>query len=139
MKKELKQALFVAQGTLILLWPFSAWAAAITFGGQMSQIPLLDLLMTVTLSTVMGGTSLLHAMIEKYEQAPVIPRLWLFVSSRLLAANAAGLLVFFGAESQEIRTGWLAAAIMVASFGGYTFIKRAYSWAMDKKMPEVKP
>lgn len=139
MKKELKQFLLAAKIVLLLLWPVSAWAAAITFGGQMSQIPMLDLLMTVMLSTVMGATALLHAMTIEYRKAPEIQRLWLFVTSKMLGSNAAGLFVFFVAESWDIRTSYVAGAIMLASFGGTFFLERAYQSFVNKYTPEPKP
>ncbi len=108
------------------MWPVSAWAASITFGSQMAEIDMLSLLMTVLLSTVMGATALLHAMKAEYEAKEKIDRLWLFVSSRMLGSNAAGLLVFFAAESWGIRTSYLAGAIMLAAFGGTFFIEKAY-------------
>lgn len=132
MKKEIKQLLVAAKITLLIMWPVSAWAAAITFGDQMAQLPLLSLLMTVLLSTVMGATALLHAMKLEYEAKDKIDRLWLFVCSKMLGSNAAGLLVFFMAESWEIRTSYLAGAIMLASFGGVFFIERAFNGFINK-------
>lgn len=132
MNKEIKQLLFAGKVLLVMMWPMSAWAATITFGSQMADIDLLSLLMTTLLSTVMGGTSLLHAMKAEYEAKEKIDRLWLFVSSRMLGSNAAGLLVFFAAESWGIRTSYLAGAIMLASFSGTYFIEKAVHQFMTK-------
>ena len=85
----------------------------------------------------MGATSLLHAMIEEYKKAPEIKRLRLFVSSHMLGANAAGLLVFFVAASWEIRTSYLAGAIMLGSFGGHVFLSRAYKRWVNTQLPEA--
>lgn len=139
MKKELKQTLLAAKVTLILLWPVSAWAATITFGGQISSIPLLDLLMTLVLSTLMGATSLLHAMKEEYKKAPEIPHLWLFVGSHMLGAIGAGLFVFFAAASAEVRSGYVAGAIMLGSFGGHYFLAKVYKNWISNKLPEATP
>lgn len=138
MKKELKQTLVAAKVTLLVLWPATAWAASLAFGEQMAQISLLSLLMTVILSTVMGATALLYAMTEEYRQndGKEIPRLGLFIASRMLSSNAAGLLVFFGAESWDIHLGYRAGAIMLASFGGYWTIQRALQFFANKYAPE---
>jgi hypothetical protein len=136
MKKELKQALLASKAALCLLWPVSAWAATITFGEQMAAIPMLSVLMTMLLSTLMGATALLHAMKQEYEKAAVIQRLALFVAYHLLSSNAAGLLMFFGAESWDIQTGYRAGAIMLAAFGGNQAIARAYQFFQNKYAPE---
>lgn len=136
--KGAKQTLIAAKVTVILLWPVSAYAATLAFGAQMAQIPLLSILMTVILSTVMGATSLLHAMTQEYRanQDRDIPRLGLFISSRMLSSNAAGLLMFFAAESWDIATGYRAGAIMLAAFGGNYVLQRALQFFVNKYVPE---
>jgi hypothetical protein len=136
MKKEQKQLLIASKVTLLVLWPVSAYAATIAFGEQLAQIPLLSVLMTVILSTLMGATALLHAMKQEYEANGEIKRLWLFVASRMLSSNAAGLLMFFGAESWDIATSHKAAAIMLAAFGGTWSIERALQFFSTKYAPE---
>lgn len=136
MKKELRQLVVAAKVMLVVLWPASAWAASIAFGQELARIPVLSVLMTVILSTVMGGTALLHAMIDEYKVRDKIDRLWLFVSSRMLSSNAAGLLAFFGAESWDIPTGYKAGAIMLAAFGGTWTIERALQFFSNKYAPE---
>lgn len=136
MKRELKQAIVVSKVTLILLWPVSAYAATIAFGEQLAEIPLLSVLMTTILSTLMGATALLHAMKQEYEKAAVIPRLWLFVSSKMLGANAAGLLCFFAAESWQMENSYKAAAIMLSAFGGTYTLERALNFFANKYAPE---
>jgi hypothetical protein len=136
MKKELKQTLGAAQLTLVVLWPTSAWAASIAFGAQLAEIPMLSVLMTVILSTLMGATALLHAMKQEYEKAAVIPRLWLFVCSRMLSSNAAGLLMFFAGEAWGMDNAYKAAAIMLAAFGGTWSIERALQFFANKYAPE---
>lgn len=136
MKKELKQTLIVAHMALMLLWPISAWAATIAFGTQLAQIPLLSILMTVILSTLMGATSLLHAMKQEYEARGEIQRLGFFVAYRMLSSNAAGILMFFAAESWQMENSYKAAAIMLAAFGGTWSIERALQFFANKYAPE---
>lgn len=136
MKRQLTQTLIASKAALVLLWPVSAWAATIAFGEQMASIPLLSVLMTVILSTLMGATALLHAMKQEYEKAAVIPRLPLFVAYHMLSSNAAGVLMFFGAESWDIQTGYRAGAIMLAAFGGVVSIGRAFQFFSNKYAPE---
>jgi hypothetical protein len=136
MKKELTQTLGAVHATLLVLWPASAMAANIAFGAQLAQIPMLSVLMTVILSTLMGATSLLHAMKQEYEKAAVIPRLWLFICSRMLSSNAAGLLMFFAGEAWGMDNAYKAAAIMLSAFGGTWSIERALQFFANKYAPE---
>lgn len=135
MKKEITQALFAAKAVLFLLWPLTATAATITFGEKLAAIPLLAILMTLLLSTLSGVTALLHAMKQEYEKTREIDRLWLFVSSKLLGSNVAGLLMFFGGETYNLADTALAAAIILAAFGGGPLIERALRFLADKYMP----
>jgi predicted membrane-bound spermidine synthase len=136
MKRALMQTMVVTKTALILLWPVSAWAATIAFGEQMAQIPLLSVLMTLILSTLMGATALLHSMKQEYERTNEIQRLWLFVSSKMLGANAAGLLMFFAAESCQMENSYRAAAIMLSAFGGNFVLDRALQFFVNKYVPE---
>lgn len=139
MKNEMIQARIVATVVLALLWPVSAYAATLTLGAQMAQTPMLDLLMTLVLSILSGTTALLHAMIEQYKQTDTIPRLPLFVASKMLGSVLAGLLMFFGAGARGWDPGTQAGAIILASFGGTWFIQRVLQWAVNKFAPEAKP
>lgn len=136
MKKELKQVLWVAKLTVGLLWPVSAWAATLTFGAQMANIPLLDVLMTLVLAILSGITSLLHAMKQEYERNGAIPHIGLFVTSKLFGSVVAGLLMFFCAEAWDWPENYQAAAIILAGFGGTLFIERIYKAAMSRHLPE---
>lgn len=137
MKKELAQAMVAAKTALLLLWPVSAWASAIVFGEKMAQIPLLAVLMTVILSTLSGVTALLHAMKQEYEAHGEIPRLWLFVASKMLGSNVAGMLMFFGAETWNFSDTMEAGAIILAGFGGTWTIERALQFFTNKYAPEA--
>jgi uncharacterized membrane protein len=139
MKKELKQPFVLVTAALIILWPISAIAATITFGSQLAQIPLLAILMTCLLSTLSGVTALLHAMKQEYERAGDIPRLWLFVSSKMFGSNVAGILMFFVAEGYQLTDAWQAASIILAAFGGGPLVERAVFSFANKYLPEVKP
>ena len=139
MRKELKQAIMAAKLGLCLLWPLTATAATITFGERMTAIPALAIVMTLLLSTLSGVTALLHAMKKEYEQNKQVDRLWLFVSSKLLGSNLAGLLMFFGAEHFGMAETTEAAAICLAAFGGGPLIERALAFFADKYMPPGSP
>lgn len=139
MKKELKQLLMACKVTLAVLWPASAWAASLAFGEDMASIPMLSILTTVILSTVLGATALLHWMIDQYQAAEKIPKLGLQVASRMLSSNAAGLLAFCVVESMKIDRGYKAGAIMLAAFGGTWTIQRALQFVADKYTPGVQP
>jgi hypothetical protein len=136
MKNELKQLLLACKVTLAVLWPASAWAAGIAFGDDLASIPMLSVLATVILSTVLGATALLHWMIDQYQLNDKIPRLALQVVSRMLSSNAAGLLAFFTVESMNIDRGYKAGAIMLAAFGGAWTIQRAIQFIANKYIPE---
>lgn len=129
MKREIKQSLAVSQMLLIVLWPTTAYAAQLTFSDQLAANPLLQFMLTVAVSTLMGATSLLHAMRMEYEKNDgVIKYLWIFIWSRMLGSNGAGLMVFFGPEIP-----YKTAAIMAASFAGTVFLEKvAEKFVSDK-------
>lgn len=138
MKRELKQALIAAKVTLLVLMPVSAYAATLTFGQQLVQTQLLDILMTVILSTVMGATALVNSMAEEYRanKGEPIPQLGLFITSRMLSSNAAGLVMYFTQQALGIGTDYRAGYIMLAAFGGNWFIQRLLQFVANKYMPE---
>jgi hypothetical protein len=136
MKRELKQVLWASKIAVTLLWPVSAWAATLTFGAQMATIPMLDVLMTLVLSILSGTTSLLHAMKQEYERNGAIPRIGLFVASKMFGSILAGLLMFFCAEAWDWPENYQAAAIIVAAFGGTIFVEGVFKAAMKRNLPE---
>lgn len=139
MKRELKQALIATKATLLVLMPVSAYAATLTFGQQLVQNQMLDILMTLLLSTGMGATALVNAMAEEYRanKGEAIPRLGLFIASRMLSSNAAGLLMYFVQQSLGINTDYRAGYIMLAAFGGNWFIQRLLQFVANKYIPEA--
>lgn len=139
MKDQLSQAALAAKVALLILWPITATAATITFGERMADIPPLAILMTLMLSTLSGVTALLHAMKKEFESNAEIGHLWLFVSSKLLGSNMAGLMMFFGAEYYGFADTAEAAAICLAAFGGGPLIERAIAFFANKYIPEPKP
>lgn len=129
MKRELSQAFAVGKALLFILWPTTAYAAQLTFGDQIAANPMLQFALTITVSTLMGATSLLHAMRHEYEKNDgVIKHLWLFVWSRMLGANGAGLFVFFGPD-MPYKTG----AIMLAAFAGTAFLEKLADKFIEKR------
>lgn len=138
MKKELKHLLMACK-VLAVLWPASACAAGIAFGEDLTRIPMVWILATIGLSTMLGATALLNWMIEQYELHDTIPRLRLQVLSRMLSSNAAGLLAFAIVESSELPTGYKAGVIMLAAFGGTWTIQRALKFVSNKYAPEPQP
>lgn len=136
MKRELGQILMATKLAVFVLWPVSAYAAQIAFGEALATTQLLSILMTMLLSTVMGATAMLHAMIAEYKIKDRIDHIWLFVSCHILSSNTAGLLMFFSADSLGVPNSWMAGAIMLASFGGILFIQRAYNKFTDQYLPE---
>lgn len=133
MKPEISHSLFVAKLVVIFLWPFSAYAAQISFGEELANIPALSLLMTLILSSLMGITSVLHAMTEEYKTHDKIDRIWLFVSSKMFGSVSAGFMMFFGSDSLAIPTGYKALAIAGAAFGGTMLIKRFVKSKADQQ------
>jgi hypothetical protein len=117
------------------MWPITATAASITFGEKLTSIPALSILMTLLLSTLSGVTSLLNAMKREYEQNKTIDRLWLFISSKLLGSNLAGLLAFLGSEYWGVPDTAIAIAIILAAFGGGPLIERGLNKYADKYLP----
>jgi hypothetical protein len=130
MRAELKQPLLVGQTILAMLWPVSACAAQITFGEELAAIPVLSIMMTLLLSTVMGATALLHALKVEYETRGEVRHLWLFVSARMFGSNAAGLFTFFFID---MPTNYTAATIMLAAFAGTVFLEKMASKFISDK------
>lgn len=134
MKREITQSLLATKLAVAMLWPFSAYAAQLSFGEELASIPALSLLMTLILSALMGVTSVLHAMTEEYQTKDKIDRVWLFVSSKMFGSISAGFMMFFGADSLAIPTGYKALAIAGAAFGGTMLIKRFVKHEADKRL-----
>jgi hypothetical protein len=134
MKREITQSLVATKLFVAMLWPFSAYAAQLSFGEELSTIPVLSLIMTLILSALMGVTAVLHAMTEEYKTKDKIDRVWLFVSSKMFGSVSAGFMMFFGADSLAIPTGYKALAIAGAAFGGTMLIQRFVKMQADKRM-----
>lgn len=134
MKKEITQSLLATKLAVVCLWPFSAYAAQVSFGQELANIPALSLVMTLILSALMGVTSILHAMTEEYKTKDKIERIWLFVSSKMFGSISAGFMMFFGSDSLAIPTGYKALAIACAAFGGTWLIQRFVNNTANKHL-----
>lgn len=135
MTKELKQLLLAAQVCLLILWPACAWAAAITYGESMVRIPMLSWLLTVALSTLFGGMSLLNTIRNELIAKGRIDYLGLFIASKMVGSNGAGMLAFLGAEALGLKES-TPVAICLSAFGGILLLERWSKSYTNRIAPE---
>lgn len=134
MKREISQSLLLTKLVTLGLWPFSAYAAQLSFGEELASIPALSLVMTFILSSLLGITAVLHAMTKELETKGKIEHAWLFVTARMFGSISAGLMMFFYSDTLSVPTGYKALAIMGAAFSGTILIQRWAKSATDKRV-----
>lgn len=122
--RELKTVYWTTKLVLIALWPVSALAAA---GGSLSAGlvygSLLPISATLLLSTTAGLTALLVQIKKDLEQHNEIQHVKLYVASKMMASNTAGLFIYF-MTAERIDTNYQAGAILIASFGGTLILNK---------------
>lgn len=130
--KQLFTGLYVA---MWILWPISALAATETFGTGLSALSVLSILMALLISSLSGLTALLHHMKQDLEKHGSIKNLGLYISSKMLGSNLAGLAMFFWTESR-FEANTQAGLVIIAAFGGTWFLERVLIHLTDKVAPK---
>lgn len=133
--RDLKQLFTVGYVALWVLWPISAVAATQSFGENISALNLLSILMTLMISSLSGLTALLHHMKQDLETKGAIKNLGLYISSKLLGSNVAGLTMLFWTEG-KFSANTQAGLIIIAAFGGTWFLERVLVHLTDKVAPK---
>jgi hypothetical protein len=112
---------------LAIVWPPSAWAAAITFDDDLAHIPFAAVAMCLFLSFIGGLASTLQKLAV---QAPAVRSLWLEIVKDLVVSLVAGLLAFFVSEWLNFEAVLEAGAITLAGYGGSRVLDRLLDRAL---------
>lgn len=115
---------------LALVWPPSAWAATVTFGDDLSSIPLAAVTLCLFLSFIGGLASTLQKLAA--DVAPV-RSIGLEIAKDLVVSLVAGLLAFFASEWMNFQAVLEAGVITLAGYGGSRVLDRA----LDRALREV--
>lgn len=108
--------------TVMLLWPATTWAASITLGKTLGDVPPLAWVIVFALSLVSGLVSLLQRIKEEMktpEGEAALRRSWRwYTAAHLLGAVFVGLMAFLFAEGAELRDFFEAIFIAAMAWGG---------------------
>ena len=113
--------LMCLKGIVYLLWPTTVFAASITLGDTLHNVPLLAWLMVVIVSTLSGLAALLNRI-----KADMPPRLVLFVLAHMGGSLLAGVLTFWVSEAADIADMAEAVSIALAAYAGAALMDK---WA----------
>jgi hypothetical protein len=133
--RELKPIFTTLTVALWVLWPLTAVAAVESFGASLAGMHLLSILMALMISSLSGLTALLHHMKKDLEQHGEIEYLALYISSKMLGSNVAGLTTLFWTTGQ-VNPNMQAGLIILAAFGGTWTLERALNYVADKIAPK---
>jgi hypothetical protein len=123
---------------LWVLWPVTAFAAQLSFSHSFADTDvLLDVLMTIGISVLVGLTSLLVAMKAAYEKDGKIDRLWLFVSSKMLCSTVAGITTYFCAGLLGMPRDGAVIAIIGMAYCGTVAMERLSNAVMEHFVAKV--
>jgi hypothetical protein len=131
----MRELYFVLKVAMWMLWPLTAFAANASFGSALFKTDPQAISMALMLSSLSGLTALLSQMKKDYEAHGKIDRLWLYVTSKMLGSNTAGLMMYFGSDYFELNNSATACAIIIAAFGGTWALERVLAYAADKWFP----
>lgn len=108
--------------TVALLWPATTWAASVTLGQTLEQIPAIAWFVVFGLSFVSGLVSLLQRIKDEMktpEGEAALKRTWRwYLTAHMMGALFVGLLAFLFAEGAELRDFFEAIFIAAMSWGG---------------------
>ena len=113
-------------------WPLSAVAATQTFGTGLAELSFLSVFMALVISSLSGLTALLHHMKKDLEANGSINHLWLYVSSKMLGSNLAGLMTLFTTEGR-FDANTQAGMIIVAAFAGLMVLDKVATAYANKQ------
>lgn len=116
---------------LFVLWPVSAVAATSSFGAGLGTVSLATVAATLALSILSGLTALLHQMRKDLVSTGSIQHLGLYIVSKMLGSNMAGLFMLFATEG-KFDPNYQVGAIIIAAFGGTVVLEALLSRSFDK-------
>jgi hypothetical protein len=135
--RDLKPLFTVLNVAMCILWPLTAAAATESFGASMAGVQLLSIIMALMISSLSGLTALLHHMKKDLERYGSIKYLGLYISSKMLGSNVAGLMTLFWTNS-KFDANMQAGMIIVAAFGGTWFLEQMLNKVTDKLIESKK-
>jgi peptidoglycan/LPS O-acetylase OafA/YrhL len=110
-----------------LLWPTTVYAASITLGDTLKEVPLLAWLMVLIVSTLSGLAALLNRI-----KADMPPNLAIFVVAHMAGSLLAGLLTFLVSEQADLADMAEAVSIALAAYGGAALMDKWAAKFADK-------
>lgn len=128
---------------LILAWPSSVWATALTFGESVSKITPLEWFLVCLLSTLSGLTSLLIRVSNEINANPprTIRHPFIFGGAHMLGSWLAGVMTFFSAAQFGFYGFSIGVAVPAIAFGGAAscewFMRRAMGTNIS--VPAITP
>lgn len=136
--RDLKSVITCFNILLGAAWPLSAVAATQTFSSGMAELSFLSIFMTLVVSSLSGLTALLHHMKKDLEASGGIKHIKLYVSSKMLGSNLAGLLTLFTTDGR-FDANTQASMIIIAAFAGTLLLdKVAATYVNTKGAPDVQ-
>lgn len=119
---------------MVFVWtPAVAFAAAVITPDSPLNVPPMVFLLCCVFSTLSGVTTLAIRINKQLDSKPgkPLPRPWLYCGGHMGGSWMAGSLAFFGAQSYHLDVWQAFALVLMASFGGATFIE----YAIKKYLP----
>lgn len=114
-----KRTLTAVQLVVYTLWPSAIFAAQVTLGHAVADVPLLAWLTIFILSTVSSLAALLNRL--KFDTPPRLP---VFVAAHVLGSWLAGVLIFFVGTAVKLDNFLVVGAIAIGSYAGAQLMDR---------------
>lgn len=136
-----RYTLTLMRAVLIAMWCATAWAGGAALGDARLQVDPVLLVLSVVLSLLMGGTTLLirvNALLMsedgKEEPRPLV-RPWLFAGAHMAGAFMGGLAMFIVSRMQSMDPWMSLLLVLLASFGG----SKTLEILAERYLPVVRP
>ncbi|NDP60090.1 MAG: hypothetical protein GZ090_12130 [Oxalobacteraceae bacterium] len=121
---QLKQ---ICWAWLVSFWSVSAWAAQVTFAGDLASIPPAAIAVSVLLA-IIGGAAFTAS--KMADPSSVVKSVALEIVKDILASVVAGLLTFFICSWLNFAAVLQAACITIAGYGGSRVLERYLNSAL---------
>lgn len=124
----MKPTILICIKTIVyMLWPTAVFAASITLGDTLHEVPLLAWLMVLIVSTLSGLAALLNRIKNDMPQ-----NLALFVIAHMAGSLLAGLLTFLACEQADLADMAEAVSIALAAYAGAALMDKWAAKFADK-------
>jgi peptidoglycan/LPS O-acetylase OafA/YrhL len=119
--------LMCLKAIVYLLWPTTVYAASITLGDTLHDVPLLAWLMVLIVSTLSGLAALLNRI-----KTDMPPNLALFVIAHMAGSLLAGGVAFLVGEQADVADMAEAVSIALAAYAGAALMDKWAAKFTDK-------